>query len=46
MKRTVLALAALFVLPAFVKAEEAAIAEKTIVETAVVQASSTPSSPP
>ena len=35
MKRTALALAALFVLPAFVKAEEAAVAEKTIVETAV-----------
>ena len=35
MKRTVLALAALFVLPAFVVAEETATAEKTIVETAI-----------
>ena len=37
MKRTALALAALFVLPAFVKAEDAATAkaEKTIVETAI-----------
>ncbi len=35
MKRTILALAALFVLPAFVMAAETATAEKTIVETAI-----------
>jgi uncharacterized surface protein with fasciclin (FAS1) repeats len=35
MKSTILALAALFVLPAVVKAEETATAEKTIVETAI-----------
>ena len=35
MKTTILALAALFVLPVCVKAEETATAEKTIVETAI-----------
>ena len=35
MKRTLLALAALFVLPALVMAQETATAEKTIVETAI-----------
>ena len=35
MKSTILALAALFVLPAVVKAEQTATAEKTIVETAI-----------